>query len=60
MLNVSRQQAFLLLVLILFIIVLFAVALVGVWVSLGGPMAAVPDGTSVAIAIVLRLTQGIS
>lgn len=40
MLNVSRQQAFLLLVLILFVIVLFAVALVGVWVSLGGPVSA--------------------
>ena len=40
MLNISRQQAFLLLVLILFVVVLFAVALVGGWVSLGGPVAA--------------------
>lgn len=40
MLNISRQQAFLLLVLILFAVLLFAVALVGIWVSLGGPAAA--------------------
>jgi hypothetical protein len=39
MLNVSRQQAFLLLVLVLLIVVLFALALFGVWVSLGGPAA---------------------
>jgi len=40
MLNVSRQQAFLLLVLIMLVILLFAVALVWLWVSQSSPVTA--------------------
>jgi hypothetical protein len=40
MLNISRQQAFLLLVFLIFVVLVFAAALVWMWLSFSSPLLA--------------------